>query len=434
MAQKIQSFPGMEDILPGEIEKWQWLEDRARTYFAATGCSEIRTPLLEPTALFTRSIGETTDIVHKEMYTFEDRGGRSMTLRPEMTASVARSVIQNGLIRGNNQLRLFYMGAMFRAERPQAGRKRQFHQIGVELINQPGEAADVWIMVNLVRFLRYLGIASPVLRINDLSVLNGREGEKIRGRLREFFEGHREKLDEDSIFRLDKNVMRIFDSKDAGTRAVIEQMPWEDLFPETESYGRVKELLSRSEIEFEESRKLVRGLDYYTGVVFEVAHPGLGAQDAVAGGGRYDGLYRELNGPAAPCTGYSIGMERILMALEANEPSLDRMRRGRQVHVLAAVSPTDDGAPALIQSVESAVLRLREFGFDASQSPATPRLDKALGRSSKAGAVCVVLRGRDEMSTDEWTLKDMTSGEQWRIGDRELVRTLIERMKGDDFL
>ena len=227
MTAKYQGFPGMEDILPGEIEKWQWIEEKARIFFDAAGFKEIRTPLLEPTELFVRSIGATSDIVHKEMFSFKDRGERDMTLRPEMTASVARAVIEKGLLKQAKSLRLYYMGPMFRAERPQAGRKRQFHQIGAEIINED-VVSDFEIIALLYKFLQYAGLKNIRLNLNDL----GEEADRaqVRKSLTEHFSGEKARLCKDCQWRLEKNVLRVFDCKVPGCQPVIESAPWEDFF------------------------------------------------------------------------------------------------------------------------------------------------------------------------------------------------------------
>jgi histidyl-tRNA synthetase len=228
MTAKYQGFPGMDDILPGEVEKWQWIEEKTRVFFDAAGFKEIRTPLLEPTELFVRSIGPTSDIVHKEMFSFKDRGERDMTLRPEMTASVARSVVEKGLLKQAKSLRLYYMGPMFRAERPQAGRKRQFHQIGAEIINED-TGSDREIIALLYQFLQYAGLKNIQLNLNDLGEEEDRA--KVRKSLAAYFSKEKTKLCKDCQWRLEKNVLRVFDCKVPGCQPVIESAPWEDFFP-----------------------------------------------------------------------------------------------------------------------------------------------------------------------------------------------------------
>jgi histidyl-tRNA synthetase len=428
MVTKYQSFPGMEDILPGEVENWQWLEQKARIFFEAGGFQEIRTPILEPTELFTRAIGETTDIVHKEMYTFEDRGGRSMTMRPEMTAAVARAVIQNTLLRNSKSLAFYYMGTMFRAERPQAGRKRQFHQIGAEIINEAGAEADLKIILALYSFLQSLQIKNFKLRLNDLTTLSGSQGESVRAQLRSFFEKHRQQLDKDSVYRLDKNVLRIFDSKIPETQAIVADVPWDKMAPLSDSFRQLTVLLKQHGIAYEIDRKLVRGLDYYTGIVFEVALPTLGAQDAVAGGGRYDELYAELGGGNVPCTGFSLGMERLLMALKKNEPSLEEQRR-RHLIYFAPLSADGEASRQIQDHVVSAAAKLRYFGFQVRVGSLSAKITDHLSKANKIGAGYVIIKGSDELKNGEWTYKDMERREQKKIKEGELINYLMKTIR-----
>jgi histidyl-tRNA synthetase len=435
VAIKYKSFPGMDDLLPGEIEDWQWLEEQARIYFLSGLYDEIRTPILEPTELFKRSIGEVSDIVNKEMYTFLDRGDRSMTMRPEMTAAVARAVIQNGLIRGNNILNLFYMGPMFRAERPQAGRKRQFHQIGAEIINNEGRSADFEIIRSLFSFMKLLKIESPTIKVNDLSMMNGKEGERVRKELRDFFEGHKSALDEDSIHRLDKNVLRIFDSKVASTQAVIEKMPWNDIAPVSESFQQLCDQLNDSHIKVIPDRKLVRGLDYYTGVVFELTLDGLGAQDAVAGGGRYDGLYKELGGPAAACTGFSIGMERLLMALTEGQLLKEQVQKNALL-VVPLINADEIKAYDIHSVVGEAVIKLRNFGFKAKEGRLTNKLDKHFKQAEKIGADWMLICGADEYDKKEWKIRNLKERAEISLNwnDKNLINTLMKEMRESELL
>ncbi|MCB9799540.1 MAG: histidine--tRNA ligase [Candidatus Omnitrophica bacterium] len=400
----------MDDILTPEIELWQWVEKKMRIYFEAAGFKEIRTPLLEPTELFARSIGETSDIVHKEMYTLEDRGGRSMTLRPEMTASVARSVIEKSLLRNAKTLALYYCGPMFRAERPQAGRKRQFHQIGAEIINESGLQADLVIIRALYGFLKYLGIAEPKLKLNDLTRINGPESEEIRGKLKSYFEGHKDKLDKDSLYRLDKNVLRIFDSKDPGCQDILEKAPWDEIAPLSDDFKVLMQALAEENVPFEINRRLVRGLDYYTGVVFEISLAGLGAQDAVAGGGRYDGLYQELGGPKAPCTGFSIGFERLLMGLEGCGVDVLGEINRRKVYVAQL-----DEDKMIRQAAQKLALALRERDFSVEQGPVNSNMNHHFKKVNQTGAQWVVILGPDEIRHQECAIKNLNKREQKNI-------------------
>ncbi len=429
MTNHYAAFPGMDDILPGDSEKWQWLEEKTRSFFASRAFREIRTPILEPTELFGRSIGESTDIVHKEMYTFKDRGERSMTLRPEMTASVARAVVQHGLLKTNKDLLLYYTGPMFRAERPQAGRKRQFHQIGAELINFTSEGdpyrADWVILKTLADFLDYLKVKNVKFRLNDLTLINGAQADSIRAKLRDYFEGHKAQLDPDSVFRLDKNVLRIFDSKIPETRTVIQEVPWDEIAPFSKVFSdfvsRLKALTRN--VTFEMDRTLVRGLDYYTGVVFEAASSFLGAQDALAGGGRYDRLYGELGSSETPCTGFSIGMERLLMVLEKNEPTITQQLSAKKIYFVPLVNEAAD-----FDAVRNTALRLQELGFNTwlPSETGNSSLGEHLKRASKLGAAFAVIRGEDELKKGGWTLKNLNTRDQFfACSENELLSMLM---------
>ncbi|MFZ5801857.1 MAG: histidine--tRNA ligase [Candidatus Omnitrophota bacterium] len=419
MTKKYQSFPGMDDILPSEILSWQRVEKQARRFLSAWGFQEIRTPVLEPTELFTRSIGETTDIVHKEMYTFQDRGERQMTLRPEMTASVARAVIQHGLLKTAKSLSLYYLGPMFRAERPQAGRKRQFHQIGAELINQKGPETDLRILRVNYEFLLSLGLSNIRLRLNDLSLMSGSKGEQVRAFLRDFFRKRQNELDEDSKYRLDRNVLRIFDSKVERVRAIAAEVPWENIAPVSPDFSEVLGRLKMLGIPFEIDRRLVRGLDYYTGLVFEIALEGLGAQDAVSGGGRYDHLYQELGGPGAPCTGFSIGIERLLTAL------LHAGQKGGpgRCFYIAPIAESFHSPEA--EKARGIAIRLAGAGLEVAPVEPLSKLADHLKRANQAGADYVLILGPEELHQRGVTLKDMAKREQRFVAEDGIDRACL---------
>lgn len=418
MSKKFEALRGMEDILPGEIEKWQWVEEKARIFFEAHGFKEIRTPVLETTDLFTRSVGESSDIVHKEMFSFEDRGGRHVTLRPEMTASVARSVIEKGLLRQAKSLRFYYIGPMFRAERPQAGRKRQFHQIGIEIVNETGLAADFEIISLLVGFLKYAGVSNPMLRINDLG--SAEDQKKTAQALREYFGSQTSKLCEDCRWRLEKNVLRIFDCKVEACQPVIQAAPWEQIAPLSADFQKLLDALKAHQIPFEIKRRLVRGLDYYNGAVFEMSAEGLGAQDALAGGGRYDRLYQELGESAlTPCTGFSIGFERLLSVLEKSSQPLNEKISARRIYLAPL-----DSAPDVISFCRQKALELREKGFKIETSPGETSLSKHLKKANQHGIGFVLIIGPDEVKKGLLTLKNMNEKTQTEIEAERLVSYL----------
>ncbi len=409
---KIESLRGMDDILPGEVEKWQWLEEKTRNFFGGLGFKEIRTPILEYTELFSRAVGESSDIVHKEMFSFEDRGGRNVTLRPEMTASVARAVIEKGLLTQASFLQLYYIGPMFRAERPQAGRKRQFHQIGIEIINKT-DVVDFNVLYHLSAFLERAGVAKSKFRINDLGSPEAQK--KTAQELHKYFSAHKTKLCPDCHYRLEKNVLRIFDCKNGACASVIEKAPWEEIAPLSKEFESLTEQLKKISLPFVVDRRLVRGLDYYNGTVFEVSAEGLGAQDALAGGGRYDRLYEQLGGKSTPCTGFSIGMERLLTVLEKSDPPLSEKIR---VPVYFAPLP---GAHQIEEPLEKTVLNLREKGIRALLGPADRNLNDHLKIANRERARLVVIVGENEIKDkDHWTVKDMDKKDQKQIKKKDL--------------
>ncbi|MFH0986216.1 MAG: histidine--tRNA ligase [Candidatus Omnitrophota bacterium] len=417
MTAKYQGFPGMEDILPGEIEKWQWLEEKARIFFEANGFKEIRTPILEPTELFVRSIGQASDIVHKEMFSFKDRGERDMTMRPEMTASVARAVIEKGLLKTSKSLRLYYMGPMFRAERPQAGRKRQFHQIGAEIINEKGHSpdedthVDYDIIALLYWFLQNVGLKNIQLNLNDL----GEEADraKIRESLSEYFSKEKTKLCKDCQWRLEKNVLRVFDCKVHECQPVINKAPWESFAPLSDNFSLITKKLNSYEIPFTVNRRLVRGLDYYNGIVFEITAEGLGAQNAVAGGGRYNNLYQELGGSATPCTGFSIGMERLLAALEAQDPKIFEVIKSQRVY-LAPLEET----PEVLKKNSEYKFALRKNGIRVETTFGVYSFSAHLKRANKLGVRFMLIMGLNELTNNKVMVKDLLKEEGQELNDK----------------
>ncbi|MCA1805502.1 MAG: histidine--tRNA ligase [Xanthomonadaceae bacterium] len=316
MANSIQAIRGMNDILPDQTPAWQYLEDRVRTVLHAYGYQEIRLPILEKTELFQRSIGEVTDIVEKEMYTFADRNGDSVTLRPEGTAGCVRAGIEQGLLY-NQQQRLWYMGPMFRHERPQKGRYRQFHQVGVEVFGMAGPDIDAELILMTARMWRELGLRDVTLQLNSLGTLEARG--HYREALVAYLEQHRAALDEDSLRRLESNPLRILDSKNPDMQALIEAAPRLSDYLDEESkqhFTRLCALLDGAGLAYELNPRLVRGLDYYGRTVFEWVTTRLGAQGTVCAGGRYDGLVEYLGGRPTPAVGFAMGIERLIALLE----------------------------------------------------------------------------------------------------------------------
>jgi histidyl-tRNA synthetase len=313
---KIQAIRGMNDVLPEESPQWQYLEDRIRRLLAAWAYQEIRFPVLEQTQLFKRSIGEVTDIVEKEMYTFEDRNGDSLTLRPEGTACCVRAADQHGLLY-NQSRKLWYMGPMYRHERPQKGRYRQFSQLGVEAFGMAGADIEAELLLMCAEFWKQLGLVGAVkLEINNLGSSEERAG--YGAALRSYLLPHREALDADSQRRLESNVLRILDSKVPQTREILAGAPVLDEFLGADSkagFDRLLQMLADCGMEWQLNPALVRGLDYYNGLVFEWTTDRLGAQGTVCAGGRYDGLSRQLGGTDTPAVGFAMGLERLLLLM-----------------------------------------------------------------------------------------------------------------------
>ncbi|MDS4028894.1 MAG: histidine--tRNA ligase [Candidatus Contendobacter sp.] len=324
MSKPFQAIRGMNDILPGESALWQALETTLREVLATYGYREIRLPLLEKTELFARSIGEVTDIVEKEMYTFADRNGESLTLRPEGTAGCVRACIEHGLLHNQNQ-RLWYAGPMFRYEKPQKGRYRQFHQVGAEAYGMAGPDIDAELICLSARLWRRLGIRDVTLQLNSLGSSAARAA--YRDRLVAYFEARRAELDEDSQRRLATNPLRILDSKNPAMRGVLAEAPvlLDHLDAESQAhFEELRTLLDAAGVAYQINPHLVRGLDYYCKTVFEWVTDALGAQGTICAGGRYDGLLEQLGGPATPGIGFALGLERLAALLAASgQPGTD---------------------------------------------------------------------------------------------------------------
>lgn len=411
---KHRSLRGMSDIYSDEAATMRWVEEKARYVFGIFGYDEIRTPLLEETEVFTRSIGEDTDIVEKEMYSFTDRGGKNVSLRPEGTAAIIRACIEHGFCNAADVVKLYYMGPMFRGERPQKGRLRQFHQIGAEIIGGIDPYIDAEIIFNLTVLLQEMNVSGFSVLLNSLGC--GKDRVAYKKTLVEYLSGKSDGLCEDCKRRTGTNVLRVLDCKKEACRDIAGKAPGilDSLCLEcTEYYDKLKNILSKMKVPFKEKPDLVRGLDYYTGTIFEVVHTALGAQDAIAAGGRYDGLSAQMGGPDVGATGYAVGIERLLMAIDRS--SLDNKR-----------------TPALIVCVSEAV---RDEAFDATnrlrlegiscETDLTGRSFK--GQMRKAGRENrkhVILIGEDEIKSGKVILKDMEKGEQEELAFEKLVEKL----------
>ncbi|MEQ6888490.1 histidine--tRNA ligase [Halomonas sp. CS7] len=425
---KIQAIRGMNDLLPEQSPLWQYFEGQVRALMGRYGYDEIRTPVVEQTALFKRSIGEVTDIVEKEMYTFDDRNGDSLTLRPEGTASCVRAAMEHGLLHNQTQ-RLWYQGPMFRHERPQKGRYRQFHQIGVETFGLEGPDIDAEVILLSARLWQQLGLDKHVtLELNSLGSSAARAA--YRDLLVAYFEQHAEALDEDSQRRLGSNPMRILDSKNPAMAEVIEGAPklMDHLDEESrEHFERLCAMLDAAGIAYVINPRLVRGLDYYGRTVFEWTTTALGSQGTVCAGGRYDGLVEQLGGKPTPAVGFAMGIERLILLLETLELVPDEARGALDVYLL----PMDEAAtgPALLlgERLREALPQLRaqlHCGGGSFKS----RMKKA----DKSGARLALLLGEDELADGSVTLKFLREErEQQRLPRAELADTLTSLLDGE---
>ena len=394
----------MHDILPPETATWQWLEGEVRGLMDAYGYTEIRTPLIERTELFKRSIGEVTDIVEKEMYTFVDRNGDSLSLRPENTASVVRAGIENGLLH-NATRRLWYTGPMFRHERPQKGRYRQFHQVGVETFGMPGPDIDLELLLLGERLWRRLGLADAItLELNSLGTPDSRRA--YRDALVAYFGAHADLLDEDERRRLDENPLRLLDSKNPALAEVIAAAPalvdWLDDVSR-EQFEWIRAGLDRAGVEYRVNPRLVRGLDYYTGTVFEWTTDRLGAQGTVCAGGRYDGLVEQLGGRATPGAGFALGIERLLGLLEA-EGQLPAAAAPHACLLFSGEQAAGVGLP-LAERLRDALPWLRLEALCGGGS-----LKSQFRRADRSGAPFALILGDDEVAAGTVAIKALRAG------------------------
>ena len=409
----------MVDLLPQVLQRWQAVEAEARSHFQRSGFGEIRTPLMEPTDLFCRGIGEATDVVGKEMYTFLDRGERSCTMRPEGTASVVRAAIQHGLPSQGPQ-RLWYGGPMFRYERPQAGRQRQFHQIGLEFLGFADARSDVEAISIAWDLLTQLGLEGLVLELNTLGSASDRAC--YREQLVAFLQIHRDQLDPDSQDRLERNPLRILDSKNAATQELLAGAPTlaDALSAESqERFDQVKAVLRALEIPFSLNPRLVRGLDYYSHTAFEITSTQLGAQATVCGGGRYDGLVGQLGGPPTPAIGWALGIERLVLLLsklntpQPAAPDLYLVNRG-----------------ALAESQALALARrLRLVGVAVELDSSGSAFGKQFKRADRSGAPWAVVLGDAEVERGVVRLRSLRSQQPEQevlLADLQALMTQIQ--------
>ncbi|HEY3269221.1 MAG TPA: histidine--tRNA ligase [Armatimonadota bacterium] len=416
---RFQAPRGTHDILPAEAPAWQWLEGKFRGLCRLYRYGEIRTPLFEQSEVIHRTSGETSDIVSKETYDLLDRGGDKLTLRPEGTAPVLRAAIEGGLLADSPLVRLSYIAPMFRYDRPQKGRFRQHHQIGVEALGSDDPAIDAEVIALSFNILNDLGVAGASLKLNSVGSPDDRP--VYRQALVDYFAPQAEALSEDSRKRLDTNPLRILDSKDPRDRRLVEGAPLLSQFltPENkEHFAAVQGHLDRLGVPYTLDPYLVRGLDYYTRTAFEWVHGGLGAQTSVGGGGRYNGLVEALGGPPTPGIGFGMGIERLLLAIADSgvqppaEPTAD-------VYVVAASNESRDDALLLCQEA-------RDAGLSADFDALRRSLKAQMKSAGKCGARLVLIRGEDEMAAGAVTVRDMISREQQSVPRGDVVRVARE--------
>jgi histidyl-tRNA synthetase len=420
MATTINAIRGMNDVLPDEAAVWERFEDTARTVFAQYGYRNLRVPIVEATPLFVRGIGDATDIVEKEMYTFEDKlNGESLTLRPEATAGIVRAAIEHSLIYERGQ-RVWTSGPMFRHERPQKGRYRQFHQYNVEALGFAGPDVDAEQIVMLSRLWRELGVAEGI-RLTINSIGDAEERRSHRAALVEYFERHRERLDADSLRRLQTNPLRILDTKNPEMQELVRGAPRlvDRLGDATRAhFDGVQALLAEHGIACEIDARLVRGLDYYNRTVFEWVTDRLGAQGTVAGGGRYDGLFEQLGGKPAPACGFAIGVERMVLLLQGAGATVAPAPLAYVVH-------DGPGAAPLARRVAET---LRDAGQAVVVNAGGGSFKAQMKRADASGARYALLIGADEAAAASVSVKPLReSGEQSRVPLAELVATVATR-------
>ncbi len=399
---------GTKDILPDTVGDWNYVEGEIRELCRRFGYSEIRTPIFEHTELFQRGIGEGTDVVDKEMYTFTDRGERSITLRPENTASAVRAYLQNKLYAQSNLVKLFYIGSMFRYDRPQAGRMREFHQFGVEALGEANPAVDAEVILLAMNLLEGLGLKDLELSINSVGCPKCRS--KYRTMLQDFFRDKLEDLCEDCRSRFERSPLRILDCKKDSDKPYMADAPkiTDCLCEEcADHFAKLKELLTSAGISFTHDPRLVRGLDYYTKTAFEIKYPPLGAQSAVAGGGRYDGLIEEMGGNPTPAVGFATGLERLLLALESQN-LLPEKNRSVDAYVVALGEAAQAEGFKLLNG-------LRQQGLSAAMDFAGRSMKAQMKQANKLGAKYSVILGEDEIAEGVVMLRSMEDSSQAKV-------------------
>ncbi len=410
-----QPVQGMSDLAPPDVYIWQMIEQRAREVFARYRFEEVRTPVLEKTSLFTHSLGDTTDVVTKEMYSLQDRGGRHLSLRPEGTAGAVRYIASGAEETAN--ARIYYIGPMFRCERPQAGRKRQFHQIGLEAAGAPNPLADAEVIALQVHLLDAWGLKGSRIRLNTIGLPEERAA--VLDGLREAIRPRLSELPEDAQQRFDTNVLRLLDSKDPAVQEMINDIPTvtELLSDDSRAYlDTVVETLRGLEIDVEIDPSLVRGLDYYVHTVWEVVHDGLGAQNALSGGGRYR---IQIGGKPFDGVGFAMGVERMIAALEASGVTADRFAPQPAVFIASL------GEAALKENL-LLMQTLRQRGIACEMELKARKIKAQMKRADRLGAETVIIRGDSELENGTFVVKNMTDGTQQELELPELM-DMLER-------
>ncbi|MCL6612551.1 MAG: histidine--tRNA ligase [Peptococcaceae bacterium] len=408
---------GTADVLPDDAGRWRHVEETFRQICREYNYQEIRTPVFEHTELFERGVGDTTDIVEKEMYTFRDRGDRSVTLRPEGTAPVARAYLENRLNAGPQPVKLYYTGPMFRYDRPQAGRYRQFHQLGAEVLGSDDPAVDAELIAMAMDFYGRLGLRDLDLHINSVGCPRCRS--ELRLRLREFFRPVHDKLCVNCRGRLDKNPLRVLDCKVERCDELAGNAPTtiDCLCPDCEKhFGRVKACLEGLGIPFTVNGRLVRGLDYYTHTAFEVMVPDIGAQSSIGGGGRYNGLVEALGGPPTPGVGYALGVERIILTMERQGAPFPA--RNRPDVFVAAADPSGE------EKAFGVLFALRAEGLSADKDYLGRSLKAQMKLAGRIGCRFVVILGGDELKRGAAAVRDMAGGSQVELRLEGLSREI----------
>ncbi|UNH29756.1 histidine--tRNA ligase [Moellerella wisconsensis] len=422
MGKNIQAIRGMNDYLPADTRVWQKIEETLKSILRGYGFSEIRTPIVEHTPLFRRAIGEVTDVVEKEMYTFNDRNEESLTLRPENTAGCVRAGIEHGLLY-NQEQRLWYFGPMFRYEKPQKGRYRQFHQMGAEVFGLAGPDIDAEIIMMTARWWRALGIAEHVtLELNSIGSVEARAS--YRDALVEFLEQHKESLDEDCQRRMYTNPLRVLDSKNVGVQQLLNDAPKLFDYLDDESkqhFEGLCALLDAAGITYRINQRLVRGLDYYNRTVFEWVTTALGAQGTVCAGGRYDGMVAQLGGHSTPAVGFAMGMERMVLLVQEVNPEFTADTAVADVYFASFGTDSKPAVLLLAEKIRDEMPSLRLMTNHGGGN-----FKKQLSRADKHGAKVALILGEDEIREGQVTVKDLRNGQQNTIAQHDITAHLTE--------